>query len=175
MIWFSEPYLLHSPLGLQFYFLVLPYSLQTAEQFVTIYFAIYPGHYDGLLRWPIPKITHLGPGDQPGPLNPWTQKIQPTPEPPFRRPTSSTKNETFVVALHRFIPHSKLFNEIRGYVSNDTFHLEIFSGPLHRNNPLKILYSIPFPRTPQSFFPSFHWNKLSHYREQSNLAKDAVL
>ena len=77
-----------------------PYGLGTnAGQFVTFLFAFFPGDYDNLLRWPFPKIFHLGLRDQLDPLNTWTQKIQPTQEHPFRRPTSSPKNKAFAIAL----------------------------------------------------------------------------
>ena len=58
------------------------------------------------------------------PFNGWTQTIQPTQEPPFRRPTSSLKNEAFAVALYKFIPHSKPFSETDGYLKNDTCYIE---------------------------------------------------
>ena len=43
---------------------------------------LFPGDYDGLLRWPFPKVIHLSFRDQLDPLNAWTQKSQPTREPP---------------------------------------------------------------------------------------------
>ena len=119
------------PYGYNFLVRFYLYGLGTnAGQFVTIFFAFFPGDYDNLLRWPFPKVIQLGLRDQLDPLNTWTQKIQPTQEHPFRRPTSSPKNEAFAIALHRFIPHSKLFNETEGYIVNDTCYLEIsFSDP----------------------------------------------
>ena len=93
---------------------------------MTIIFAFLPGDYDNLLHWLFSKENHLGLRDQLNPLNTWTQKVQTTQEQPFRRPTPSPKNEASAIAFHKFIPHSKLFNETEGYVVNDTFYLEIF-------------------------------------------------
>ena len=117
--------------GYKFVVQFYPYGVgTTAGQFVTILSAFFLGDYDNLLHWQFPKVIHLGLRDQLDPLNSWAQKIQPTQEQPFRRPTSSTKNEAFAIALHRFIPPSKPFNETEGYVVNDTCYLEIsFSEP----------------------------------------------
>ena len=119
------------PYGYNFIIQFYPYGLGTnAGQFVTIFSAFFPGDCDNLLRWPFPKKIHLGLRDQLDPLNTWTQKVQPTQEHPFRRPTSAPKNEAFAIAFHRFIPHSKFFNETEGYIVNDTCYLEIsFSDP----------------------------------------------
>ena len=60
-----------------------PFGIDTAAgQCATFIFAFFPGHYDGLLRWPFPKVVHLSLRDQLDPLNVWTQTIQPTQEPP---------------------------------------------------------------------------------------------
>ena len=106
----------------------------------------FPGDYDGLLRWPLPKTIHLSLRDQLDPLNAWTQTSQPTQEPPFRRPTSSLKNDAFAVALYKYIPHSKLFSETDGYVVNDTCYIEIsFSDPNAQKSPIQ---KLPFPLFP---------------------------
>ena len=88
------------PYGYNFIIQFHPYGIDTtAGQFATLIFPFFPGDYDGLLRWPFPKVIHLSLRDQVDPLNAWTQTIQPTREPPFRPPTSSLKNEAFAVAL----------------------------------------------------------------------------
>ena len=108
---FWSPIFRTHPYGYNFIIRLYPYGLGTnAGQFVTILFAFFPGDYDNLLRWLFPKIIHLRLRDQLDPLNTWTQKIQPTQEHPFRRRTSSPKNEAFAIALHRLIPHFKFFN-----------------------------------------------------------------
>ena len=119
------------PYGYNFIIRFHPYGIDaTAGQFATILFAFFPGDYDGLLRWPFPKAIHLSLRDQLDPLNAWTQTIQPTQEPPFKRPTSSLKNDVFAVAFYKYIPHSKLFSETEGYIVNDTCYIEIsFSDP----------------------------------------------
>ena len=76
-----------------------PFSLVTTTVF-------YDGHFS--------KVIHLSLRDQLDPLNAWTQTIQPTQKPPFRRPTSFLKIDAFAVALYKFIPHSKLFSETEG-------------------------------------------------------------
>ena len=126
---------------IQFY----TYGLGTnAGQFVTIFFAFFPGDYYSLLRWPFPRIINLGLRDQLDPLNTLTQKVQPTQEHPFKRPTSSPKNEAFAIAFHRFIPHSKFFNETEGYIVNDTCYLEIsLSDPSSQNSTAQA--SVPHP------------------------------
>ena len=124
------------PNGYKFLIQIYPYGLGTnAGQFVTIFFAFFPGDNDNLLRWPFPKIIHLGLRYQLDPLNTWTQSVQPTQEYPFRRPTSSPKNEAFAIGFHRFIPHSKFFNETEGYIVSYTCYLEIcFSDPSPQNS-----------------------------------------
>ena len=71
------------PYGYNFIIRFHPFGSDTAAgQFATLIFALFPGDYDGLLRWPLPKVVHLSLRDQLDPLNAWTQTIQPTPEPP---------------------------------------------------------------------------------------------
>ena len=114
------------PYGYNFIVRFHPYGIDaTAGQFAALILAFFPGDYDGLLRWPCPKVIHLSLRDQLDPLDTWTQTIQPTQEPPFRRPSSSVKNEAFAVAFYKYIPHSKLFSETEGYVVNDICYIEI--------------------------------------------------
>ena len=128
---FWSPVFRTHPYGYNFIIRFHPYGIDTtAGQFAALIFAFFPGEYDGILRWPFPKIIHLSLRDQLDPLNAWTQTIRPTQEPPFRRPTSSLKNDAFAAALYKYIPHSKLFSETEGYIVNDTCYLEIsFSDP----------------------------------------------
>ena len=135
------------PYGYNFIIRLHPYGIDTtAGHFATLIFAFFPGDYDGLLRWPFPKVIHLSLRDQLDPLNAWTQTIQPTQEPPFRGPTSSFKNEAFAVALYNFIPHSKLFSETDGYLINDTCYIEIsFSDPSVQKSSTHKLAFPPFP------------------------------
>ena len=124
-----------------------PYGIDaTAVQFATFIFAFFPGDYDGLLRWPFPEAIHLSLRDQLDPLNAWTQTIQPTQEPPFRRPTTSLKNDAFAVAFYKYIPHSKLFSEADGDIVNDTCYIEIScSDP---NVQKSSIQKLPFPHFP---------------------------
>ena len=106
----------------------LPFSLKT----VTVF-----------LRWPFPKVIHPSLRDQLDPLNAWTQTVQATLEPPFRRPTSSLKNDAFAVALYKCIPDSKPYSETDGYIVNDTRYIEIsFSDPSVQESSLR---KHPFP------------------------------
>ena len=94
------------PYGYNFIIRFHPYVIDaTAGQFATLMF-VFPGDYDGLLRWPFPKAIHLSLRDRLDTLNAWTQTIQPTQEPPFKRPTSSLKNDAFAVDFYKYIPHS---------------------------------------------------------------------
>ena len=135
------------PYGYNFAIRFHPYGLDaTAGQFAALIFAFFPGDYDGLLRWPFPKVIHLSLRDQLDPLNTWTQTIQPTQELPFRRPTSSLKNDAFAVAFYKYIPHSKLFSETDGYIVNDTSYIEIsFSDPTVQESSTNKLPFSPFP------------------------------
>ena len=135
------------PYGYKFVIRFHPYGIDaTAGQFATVIFAFFPGDYDGLLRWPFPKVIHFSLGDQLDPLNAWTQTIQPTQEHPFRRPISSLKNDASAVAFYKYIPHSKLFSETDGYVVNDTCYIEIsFSDPNAQKSPIQKLPFPPFP------------------------------
>ena len=135
------------PYGYIFIIRFHPYGIDaTAGQFATFIFAFFPGDYDGLLRWPFPKANHLSLRDQLDPLNAGTQTIQPTQEPPFRRPTSSLKNDAFAVAFYKYIPHSKLFRKTDGYVGNDTCYIEVsFSDPKGQKTPVQKLRFSPFP------------------------------
>ena len=118
----------------------------TAGQFATVIFAFFSGDYDGLLLWPFPKVIHPSLRDQLVPLNAWTQTIQPTLEPSFRRPTSSLKKDAFAVALYKYIPHSKPFSETDGYIVNDTCYNEIsFSDPSVKESSLRKHPFPPFP------------------------------
>ena len=106
----------------------------------------FPVDYDGLLRWPFPKVVHLNLRDRLDPLNAWTQTIQPTRESRFRRPTSSLKNDAFAVALYKYIPHSKVFCETDGYIVKDTCYIEIsFSDPIVQKPSIQKLPFLPFP------------------------------
>ena len=135
------------PYGYDFVIRFHPYGIDaTAGQFATVIFAFFPGDYDGLLRWPFPKVIHLSLRDQLDPLNAWTQTIQPSQEPPFRRPTSSFKNDAFAVAFYKYIPHSKLFSETDGYVVIETCYIEVsFSDPNVRKSSAQ---NVPFPPFP---------------------------
>ena len=143
------------PYGYNFIVRFHPYGIDaTAGQFATLIFAFFPGDYDGLLRWPCPKVIHLSLRDQLDPLNAWTQTIQPTQEPPFRRPPSSPKNDAFAVAFYKYIPHSKLFSETKGYVVIDTCDIEIsFSDPSVQKPPTQ---KLPFPSFPSNSPINFH-------------------
>ena len=70
------------PYGYNFIIQLHPYEIDTAAgQFATLISVFFPGDFDGLLRWPLPKIFHLRLRGQLDPLNAWTQTIQLTKEP----------------------------------------------------------------------------------------------
>ena len=133
--------------GYNFVIRIHPYGIDaTAGQFATLIFAFFPGDYHGLSRRPFPKVIHLSLRDQLDPLNAWTRTIRPTQEPPFRRPTSSLKNDAFAVAFYKYIPHSKFFSENDGYVVNDTCYIEVsFSDPNVQQSSVRKLPFSTFP------------------------------
>ena len=135
------------PYGYNFFIRFHPYGIHaTAGQSATIIFAFFPGVYDGLLRWPFPKAIQLSLRDQLDPLKAWTQTIQPTQEPPFKRPTSSLKNDAFAVAFYKYIPPSELFSETDGYVVNDTCYIQVsFCDPTAQKSSMQ---KVPFSSFP---------------------------
>ena len=142
---FCSPVFRTHPYAYNFIVRFHAYGFDTvAGQFATLIFAFFPGDYDGISRWPFPKVIHLSLRDQLDPLNVWTQTIPPTQEPPFRRPTSSLKTDAFAVALYKYIPHSKLFSETEGDIVNDTCYIEIsFSDPIvQKSSILKLPFSL---------------------------------
>ena len=65
------------------------------------------------------KVFHLGFRVQLHPLNTYTQKMLPTLDPTFRRPTFSVKKEAIGVALWKIISHSIVVNGTEKYVRID--------------------------------------------------------
>ena len=135
------------PYGYKIIIKIHRYGIDTAaKQFATLIFAFFPGDYDGPLRWLFPKVIDLSLRKQLGLLNAWTQTIQPTGEPPFRRPTSSLKNDAFAFALYKYIPHSKFFSKTDGYVVNHTCYNEIsFHDPIVQKPSIQ---KLPVPLFP---------------------------
>ena len=95
------------PYGYNLIIRLYRYKFDTVErQLATLIIAFFPGDFDGLLRWPFPKVIHLSLRVKLDPLNAWTQTIQSTREPLFGRPKSSLKIDAFAIALHKYIPQS---------------------------------------------------------------------
>ena len=84
----------------------------------SVIFTLFPGDYDNLLEWPFSKLMHIGIHDQPDPLNRCTKTIRPDQDPAYKKPTTSTKTGVSTIIINNFIPHSKLFSENEGFLSD---------------------------------------------------------
>ena len=103
----------------QFY----PYGLEAAAgNHASIMFALFPGDYDGLLKWPFSKTIHLSVRDQLDPRNTWTITFAPSERISFRRPT---REQLPTLMNFNFFPHSKIFSKTENLLLENTFYLEI--------------------------------------------------
>ena len=85
-------------------------------------FALFPGDYDGLLKWPFSKTIHLSVRDQLDPLSTWTISFAPAERISFRRPT----RESLPTLMNfNFFPHSKMFSKIENFLLDKSLYLEI--------------------------------------------------
>ena len=84
-----------------------PYGIGPATgKCASILFTLFPGYYDNLLQWPIPKLIHIGIRDQLDPLNTWMETIYPDQDPANKKPTISSKSGAATTIINNFIPHS---------------------------------------------------------------------
>ena len=85
---YNSPVYRTHPYGYNFFVQFYPYGLDAAAgNHASIMFALFPGDYDGLLKWPFSKTIHLSVRDQLDPQNTWTTSFAPSDRIPFRRPT----------------------------------------------------------------------------------------
>ena len=103
----------------QFY----PYGLEAAAgNHASIMFALFPGDYDGLLKWPFSKTIHLSVRDQLDSQNTWTIAFAPSEKISFRRPT---REPLPTLMNYNFFPHGKLFSKTENFLLDNTLYLEI--------------------------------------------------
>ena len=109
--------------GSNFFVQFYPYGLEAAAgNHASIMFAIFPGNYDGLLKWPFSKTIRFSVRDQLDPLNTWTISFEPSERISFRRPT---REPLPTLMNFNFFPHSKMFSKTEDFLLDNTLYLEI--------------------------------------------------
>ena len=115
---YNSPVYCTHPYGYNFFVQFYPYGLEAAAgNHASIMFALFPGDYDGLLKWPFSKTIHLSVRDQLDPQNTWTITFQPSEKIPFRRPT---REPCPTLTNFNFFPHSKMFSTTENFLLNNT-------------------------------------------------------
>ena len=128
-------------LSTNFFVQFYPYGVKAAAGIhASIMFAFFPGDYDGLLRWPFSKTSHLSVRDQLNPQSTWTTIFAPSERISFRRPT---REPLPTLMNFNFFPHSKMFSKNENIFLVETLYLE------------KKFTDLPDPEgaTPSSFNP----------------------
>ena len=139
---FRSPIFRSHPHGYNFCLKFYPYGLATAiGTWASISLSISAGEHDDILPWPVPKTIQIKVRDQLNFLSTWSKTIE------SKELTKPTENEYSTVPTVRypyFLPHSKLFNEIDGYLHDDTIFIEIsfFDPPIP---PAQSSLLFPFP------------------------------
>ena len=111
------------PYGYTFFVQFYPFGLDAAAgSHASLMFALFPGDYDGLLKWPFSKTIHLSVRDQLDPPNTWTISFAPSDRISFRRPTTDPLP---TLMNFNFFPHSKMFNKTENFLLDNTLFLEI--------------------------------------------------
>ena len=109
--------------GYNFFVQFYPYSLNSAVgNHASIIFALFPGDYDGLLKWPFSKMIHLSVRDQLDPQNTSTITSAPSERISFRRPT---REPLPTLMNFNFFTHSKMFSKTENFHLDNTLYLEI--------------------------------------------------
>ena len=144
---FSSPIFRTHPHGYNFFNKLYPYGIGPATgKCASVLFALFPGDYDNLLKWPFTKSIHIGIRDQLDPMNTWMKTILPDQDPAYKKPTMSTKTGVATIVINNFIPHSKLFSETEGFLIDGASFVEMkFSDPpvLKPHTQTSLLF--PFP------------------------------
>ena len=79
-------------------------------------------------------------------MNTWTKTILPDQDPAYKKPTMSTETGVATILINNVIPHSKLFSETEGFLTDGASFVEItFSDPpvLKPHTQTSLLF--PFP------------------------------
>ena len=120
---YNSPVYRTHPYGYNFFVQFYPYGLDAAAgNHASIMFALFPGDYDGLLKWPFSKTIHLSVRDQLDPKNTWTISFAPSDRISFRRPT---RDPLPTLMNFNFFPHSKMFSKTENFLYDNTLYLEI--------------------------------------------------
>ena len=120
---YNSPVYRTHPYGYNFFVQFYPYGLDAAAgNHASIMFALFPGDYDGLLKWPFSKTIHLSVRDQLDPQNTWTISFAPSDRISFRRPT---RDPLPTLMNFNFFPHSKMFSKTENFLLDNTLYLEI--------------------------------------------------
>ena len=120
---YNSPVYRTHPYGYNFFVQFYPYGLDAAAgNHASIMFALFPGDYDGLLKWPFSKTIHLSVRDQLDPQNTWTSSFAPSDRISFRRPT---RDPLPTLMNFNFFPHSKMFSRTENFLLDNTLYLEI--------------------------------------------------
>ena len=155
---FRSPILRSQPYGYNFYLNFYPNGFAAAiGTWASISLSISAGEYHDILPWPVSKTIQIKVRDQLNSLNTWSHTIE------SKKLTKPPANEYSTVPTVRypyFFRHSKLFNEVDGYLHNDTIYVEIsFLTPQY--HPLSLLFFFLFHRDHQSFSTPCQWGELS--------------
>ena len=87
---YTRPVYRTHPHGYNFFVQFYPSGLDyAAGNHASFMFALFPGDYDGLLTWPIPKTIQLSVHDQLNPQNNWLSPSHPPKKYPFEGPTKN--------------------------------------------------------------------------------------
>ena len=122
-IHYNSPVYRTHPQCSSFFVQFYPYGLNSAVgNHASIVFALFPGDYDGLLKWPFSKTIHLSVRDQLDPQNTWTISFAPSDRISFRRPT---RDPLPTLMNNNFFPHSKMFSKTETFLLDNTLYLEI--------------------------------------------------
>ena len=109
--------------GYNFFAQFYPYGLDAAAgNHASIMFALFPGDYDGLLKWPFSKTIQISVRNQLDPLNTWTISFAPSERISFRRPT---REPLPTLMNFNFFPHSKMFSKTENFLLDNTLCLQI--------------------------------------------------
>ena len=129
---FNSPIFNTHPQGYNFFNKFYPYGIGPATgKCASILFTLFPGDYDNLLKWPFSKLVHIGIRDPLDPLNTRMKTIRPDHDPAYKKPKMSLKTGAATVLINNFIPHSKHFSEIEGFLVDGASFIEIkFFDPL---------------------------------------------
>ena len=120
---YNSPVYRTHPYGYNFFVQFYPYGLDVAAgNHASIMFALFPGEYDGLLKWPFSQTIHLSVRDQLDPQNTWTISFAPSDRISFRRPT---RDPLRTLMNFNFFPHSKMFSKTENFLLDNTLYLEI--------------------------------------------------